>query len=94
VKSILIDKVAELNSTVPIIIPDVSTEDIEALAPKCRKSALLECFFLEILQEAGASVDDSCIEVEIYSSEPLIKFHGGDYMLKWWATNKVNFQTC
>ena len=51
---------------------------------------MLECFS-EILEEAGASVNDSCNEVEIYLSELLIEFHGGDYMLKWWATNKVQF---
>jgi len=54
------------------------------------KTALLECFS-EILQEAGASVDDSGNEVDIYLSEPLIEFHGGDHTLEWWATNKLQF---
>ena len=93
VKSILNDKVAKLKSTesdAPIIISDASTEDTEALVLKHPKTTLLECFS-EILEEAGASVNDLCNEVEIYLSEPLIEFHGRDYMLKWWATNKVQF---
>jgi len=29
--------------------------------------------------------------MDIYLSGPLIELHGGDYMLKSWATNKVRF---
>ena len=47
--------------------------------------------FSEILQEAGASIDNSGNEVDIYFSEPLIEFHGGEHSLNWWATNKFRF---
>ena len=65
-----------------ITISDVSTEDRETPASKHQKTTLLECFS-EVLQEAGASVDDSVNEAEIYLSEALIEFHGGDHVLKW-----------
>ena len=71
-----------------ITIFDMSTEDRETPASKHQKTTLLECFS-EILQEAGASVDDSGNEVEIYLSGPCIEFHGGDHVLKWWSTNKL-----
>jgi len=29
--------------------------------------------------------------VDIYLSEPLIEFYGGDHTLEWWATNKLWF---
>ena len=52
-------------------------------------SARSQQCFSEILQEAGASVDHSGNEEDIYLSEPLIEFHGGEHSLTWWAINKL-----
>ena len=91
VKSRLKDKVTELKSSETEQPPSVtSTEGREEPASKRQKTTLLQCFS-EILQEAGASVDDSGNEVDIYLSEPLIEFHGGEHSLNWWATNKLRF---
>ena len=93
VKSTLKDKVAELKlseTEQPSDHSDVSTEGRDEPASKRQKPALLQCFS-EILQEAGASVDDSGNEVDIYFSEPLIEFHGGEHSLNWWAINKLRF---
>ena len=89
VKFSLKDKVAELKSSETEQPPsDISTEGREEPVPKCRKILPLQCFS-EILQEARTSVDDSGNEVDIYFSEPLIEFHGGEHSLNWWATNKL-----
>ena len=67
VRSSLQDKVAELKSSEteqPHSESEVSLEEREEPASKCQKTALLRCFS-EILQEAGASVDDSGNEVDI-----------------------------
>ena len=69
---------------------DSSTDETEEPTSKRAKTTLLQCFS-EILEEAGASVDDSGNEVDRYISEPLIKFHGGKHCLNWWATNKPRF---
>ena len=91
VKSRLKDKITELKSSETEQPPSVaSTEGREEPASKRQKTTLLQCFS-EILQEAGASVDDSSNEVDIYLSEPLIEFHGGEHSLNWWATNKLRF---
>ena len=91
VKSTLKDKVAELKLSESLSDhSDVSTEGRDEPASKCQKPALLQ-YFSEILQEAGASVDDSGNEVDIYLSEPLIEFHGGEHSLNWWAINKLRF---
>ena len=91
VKSRLKDKVTELKSSETEQPPSVaSTEGREEPTSKCQKTTLLQCFS-EILQEAGASVDDSGNEVDIYLSEPLIEFHGGEHSPNWWATNKLRF---
>ena len=90
-KSSLKDKVAELKSSEFEQPPsDISTEGREEPVSKRRKIPLLQCFS-EILQEGGTSVDNSGNEVDIYFSEPLIKFHGGEHSLNWWATNKPRF---
>ena len=68
VKSTLKDKVAELKlSETKQPLSDhfgVSTEGKDEPASKRQKSILLQCFS-EILQEAGASIDDSGNEVDI-----------------------------
>ena len=83
------EKVAEIKS-LELPTTNASTEESDEPASKRHKTALLECFS-ETLQEVGASVDDSGNEVDIYLSEPLIEFHGGDHTLEWWATNKLRF---
>ena len=73
--------------------PVHASEDIdsEEPAPKRPRTALLKCF-LEILQEAGASVsEDSENEIARYLSEPLIEFHKGNQYLTWWANNQNRF---
>ena len=93
VKSSLKHKVAELKSREteqPPSESEVSIKELEKPASKRQKTALLQCFS-EILQEAGASIDNSGNEVDIYFSEPLIEFHGGELSLNWWATNKFRF---
>ena len=91
VKSRLKDKVTELKSSETEQPPSVaSTEGREEPTSKRQKTTLLQCFS-EILQETGALVDDSGNEVDIYLSEPLIEFHGGEHSLNWWATNKLRF---
>ena len=74
------EKVDEIKSS-ELPITNASTEESDEPASKHHKTALLE-WFSEILQEAGASVDDSGNEVDIYLSEPLIEFHGGDHTLE------------
>ena len=83
VRSSLKHKVAELKSREteqPSSESEVSIEGQEESASKRQKTALLQCFS-EILQEAGASIDNSGNEVDIYFSEPLIEFHGGELSL-------------
>ena len=79
------DKVMEIRSNQA---PPTDT-DKEPVS-KRHKTGLLQCLS-EILEEAGASVDDCGNEVELYLSEPLIEFHGGHHVLTWWSTNKVRF---
>ena len=85
--STLKDKVAELQA---IQSKELSTNETEEPTTKRPKTTLLQCFS-EILEEAGASIDDSGNEVDRYTSEPLIEFHGGKHCLNWWATNKPRF---
>ena len=93
VRSSLKHKVAELKSREteqPSSESEILIEGQEEPASKQQKTALLQCFS-EILQEAVASIDNSGNEVDIYFSEPLIEFHGGELSLNWWATNKFRF---
>ena len=93
VRSNLKHKVAELKSRETEQPPsefEASIKGLEEPASKRQKTALLQCFS-EILQEAGASIDNSGNEVDIFFSEPLIEFHGGELSLNWWATNKFRF---
>ena len=85
--SSLKDKVAELQAS---LRKDSSTDETEEPTSKRPKTTLLQCFS-EILEEAGASVDDSGNEVDRYITEPLIEFHGGKHCLNWWVTNKPRF---
>ena len=85
--SSLKDKVAELQAS---LRKDSSTDETEEPTSKRPKTTLLQCFS-EILEEAGASVDDSGNEVDRYITESLIEFHGGKHCLIWWATNKPRF---
>ena len=78
--SSLKDKVATLQASHS---KDSSTDETEEPTSKRTKTTLLQCFS-EILEEAGASVDDdSGNEIDRYISEPLIKFHGGKHCLNW-----------
>ena len=76
--SSLKDKVAELQASQS---KDSSTDETEEPTSKHLKTTLLQCLS-KILEEAGASVDDSGNEVDRYIFETLIiEFHGGKHCL-------------
>ena len=60
----------------------INVTDSEEPRSKRPKTTLLQ-YFSEILEEVGASVDDSGNEVDRYITEPLIEFHGGTHCLNW-----------
>ena len=75
--SSLKDKVAQLQASQS---KDSSKDETEEPTSKRPKKTLLQCFS-EILEESGASVDDSGNEVDRYITKPLIEFHGGKHCL-------------